>query len=299
MSVVVRDCRPDELPTVAVRLDGEFVFGKQRSLSLRKRFPNALSPENLQQVRVAVSEEGLCGALAIRLFDWVAGENTWRGAMVGMVWVDPILRGRGIGRLLMTSAAQSLRDAGVDLGVLWTGTHAFYGRAGWFLCDRGLLGESVARPLPPPDGAVSCRDLACIEPAWLEQVRSRFLPQRVARRPLDYGTVPIPARKVFCFLARSNGDGEGFALVGDENGTGYFYEMAAPAVLWDVLWRAIAGRFGRLVVNGLLGDPLSQWLGDQGYVAWCPQSKAMWLRVSSRADDAPLDAWHIPYFDRI
>lgn len=299
MSVAIRDCQPAELSTIIDRLDQEFVFGKQRSLSLRKRFPNTISVENLQQVRVAVSEGELCGAHAIRMFNWLADEQTWRGAMIGMVWVDPRFRSQGIGRVLLDSATQFLREREVDFGVLWTGAHTFYERAGWFLDDRVFFGEAAKCRLPLCGDAVSCRELASIEPTWLERVRSRFQPRRVARTPLDYRAVPIPALQVLCFSARNWDDGEGFALVGEQDGNGYFYEMAAPSVLWEPLWSAIAGRFDRLVVNGHRDDPFSKWLANEGHTVWHPQNKCMWLCVSHRLENDSMASWHIPYFDWI
>ncbi len=298
MSLDIRQCEPDELPTIIDRLDQEFIFSKQRCLSLSKRFPNTLSVENIEHIRVAVSNGLLHGAHAIRIFDWVAEERTWRGAMVGMVWVDPHQRSKGVGTQLMLSAARLLHEKEVDFGVLWTGAKAFYERAGWFSSDRGLFGEAMKHPVLARSDSVSCRPLTSVDTAWIESLRAGSEPWRVVRSQSDYRTVPIPAIHVLC-LSTQGDDGEGFALVGEQDGTGYLYEMVAPPACWDTIWTAVAGRFERLFVNGRLGDTFTRWLSDRDCVSWQPQNKTMWLRVSGCVEGSLLNRWHIPYFDWI
>lgn len=299
MNLDIRQCEPDELPFIVDRLDQEFILGKQRSLSLSKRFPNTLSVVNIENIRVAVSDGVICGVLSIRMFEWVVQEHAWHGAMIGMVWVDSQHRGKGIGYSLLSSATQFLHETDVDFGVLWTGTKAFYERAGWFSSDRGLLGEAVNRPFSLSGDAVSCRTLTSVDTTWLENLRSRLEERRVVRSVLDYHTVPIPAVHIFCFSTQGDDGSEGFALVGELNGTGYLYEMVAPPACWDTIWTAVAGRFERLFVNGRLGDTFTRWLSDRNYVSWQPQNKTMWLRVSGRVEGSLLNRWHIPYFDWI
>ena len=299
MNLEIRECKPNELPAIIERLDQEFIFHKQRSLSLNKRFPNTLSVDNIENIRLAVSDEVLCGAYVIRMFDWVVERRAWHGAMVGMVWIDSQFRGKGIGSKLLSSATQFLHEKNVDFGVLWTGSPTFYERAGWFSNDCGVFGEVANRPTFPNIDTGSCRPLISADATWLERLRSSSLPMRVARNAIDYCTVPIPATYVLCFSAQSNDGSEGFALVGEQNGTGYFYEMVAPPSLWGIIWSYVTERFGRLFVNGHSDDPFAQWLAEEKLVAWRPQNKTMWLRISGRIDDFLIGAWHIPYFDWI
>jgi GNAT superfamily N-acetyltransferase len=295
----VRACKPNELPNLIDRLDREFIFNKQRSLSLSKRFPNTLSVENIAQIRVAVSGGVICGAHTIRIFDWITEKRAWHGAMVGMVWVDSQQRGKRIASDLLSSATQFLKEKDVDFGVLWTGSPAVYERAGWFLNDCGLFGEVTNRPPSPYIDSVSCRPLVSADAARLERLRSSFLPMRIVRNSLDYRTIPIPADKVLCFAAQNNDVSTGYALVGEQDSIGYFYEMVAPPILWDLIWSAVTERFGRLFINGHSSDPFSRWLAQKGFVAWRHQNKTMWLRVSQRMENELVDTWHIPYFDWI
>jgi len=299
MKLEIRECKHKELQAVVERLDKEFIFSKERSLSLSKRFPYTLSVENIENIRVALLDGVICGALSITKFEWVVEKHFWQGAMVGMVWVDSQYRGKGIGSNLLLSVKQLLHKTDVDFGVLWTGTPAFYKRDGWFLNDRSIFGEAAKSPASLHINTVSCQSLVSVDAVWLERLRSSLLPMRVVRDAVDYCTVPIPAVQVLCFSAQSNDGNDGFALVGEQDGIGYFYEMIAPPSLWGIIWTAVTERFGRLFVNGRSDDPFAKWLADNRFVVWQPQNRTMWLGVSSRIEGNFFNAWHIPYFDRI
>ena len=298
MNPEIRGCKPRELPDIIQRLDQEFVYNKQRSHSLSKRFPNILSLANIEQIRVAVSNGEICGAYVIKLFNWIVEKRVWRGAMVGMVWVDLQYRGMGIGLNLLSSAKQFLLKKGLDFGVLWTGTPKFYEHAGWYSNDCGLFGEVVKRTSLSID-RVSCRPLISMGAAMLEHLRSSSIPKRIVRNLSDYRTIPIPADHVLCFYAKNDDGRKGFALVGEKDHTGYFYEMVAPPDLWHRIWSAVTKHFGNIFVNGCKGDPFTQWLVENRFVIWQPQNKTMWLRLSDRIEDISINDWHIPYFDWI
>jgi len=295
MEISVRPCEPSELPFVIESIDREFIFSKGRLLSLSRRFPNVISRRNIEQIHVAIFNRSICGALAIRIFDFAAEQRVYRGAMIGMVWVDPKYRGKGIGKKLMLAAERFLKEKCLDFGVLWTGTPAFYEQAGWVLNDISLFGEASGCL---NTGSVVGRSLASEDVAHLERVRSTWELQRVIRRPSDYQIIPLPAVEVNCFWASGKGR-EGYALAGEADGDGFLYEMVAPPGLWDILWSGLTGRFKRLFINGRAGDPFTQWLADRNYATLQSQNKTMWLRISQLAAAAPLDGWYIPYFDRI
>lgn len=297
MNLEIRGCKSTELTGVIKHLDQEFVLGKQRSVSLGKRFPHTLSLDNLEHIRVAVSDGVLCGALSVRMFEWFADDRAWHGAMVGMVWVDSQYRGKGIGSELLSSVIELLHDRKLDFGILWTGNPSFYERAGWVFHDCGLFGQAENCKPSPSHDTVSCRPLASVDVGWLEHLRTSMLPMRVVRRARDYHAIPIPADQVFCFSVETKDGGEGFALVGEQDGNGYFYEMVAPPALWRAIWTAVSMRFGQLSVNGQAGDPFAQWLAGNDLVVWRPQSKTMWLRISGRMGSLSSLGWHVPYFD--
>ncbi|HEY3413513.1 MAG TPA: GNAT family N-acetyltransferase [Armatimonadota bacterium] len=299
MKTEIRGCRPEELPAVIEGIDQEFITSKHRVLSLAQRFPGTLCRENTPRILVAISEAAICGALSIKPFEWAAPERNWHGAMIGMVWVDAQYRGTGIGGRLLSSATHFLYDSGVDFGVLWTGTPGFYERAGWRLNDSGLFGVAANHAGCTSGADVSCQPLVSVDVAWLENLRSRYLPKRVVRNAADYRTVPIPATRVLCFSAMNPDGSGGYALVGEEDGVGYLYEMVAPPALWDRIWGAVGERFARVYVNGQVDDPFSEWLAERDFVVWEPQHKTMWLSVNGSIGESDFDAWHIPYFDWI
>jgi predicted N-acetyltransferase YhbS len=300
MGLDIRPCGTNELSAVIERLDQEFVFGKTRSLSLSTRFPNALSLENIEQIRVASLSGQICGACVIKIFEWAEEKRIWQGAMIGMVWVDPRLRGRAIGTTLIKDAMRFLREKKVDFGVLWTGTQMFYERAGWFPHDQGIFGQMTKRlAAPPVAGKVVCRAISSADAVWLEALRSQHDQRRVLRTEIDYRKVPIPAAGVLCFSAQADDGSEGFALVGEQDHTGYLYEMVGSSVLWEVIWSAVNVQFDIVYVNGRSDDPFAQWLSDHGYVSWQSQHKAMWFIASTCIEPAVIEKWHIPFFDWI
>jgi predicted N-acetyltransferase YhbS len=300
MNLEIRHCEPDELATVIERLDQEFIFGKRRSLSMRDRFCNALSMQNIEHIRVATLDGKISGILVISTFDWFAEGTIWHGARIGMVWVDPRLRNQGIGTKLIVAASEFLQEKkNVDFGVLWTGAPAFYRRGGWILSDQSLFGEMLSHSVPRDQYTVACGPLCHADVSWLEDLRTRFESQRVLRSESGYETIPIPSARVLCLSVRGSADCEGFALVGEAEEGGYFYEMVAPPILWDLIWGATSGRFERLFVNGRVGAPFATWLAEHNYVSWQTQSKTMWLCVSDKLSPSIFSTWHIPYFDRI
>jgi predicted N-acetyltransferase YhbS len=298
MEISVRPGEPAEFPFIVESIDREFIFSKGRSLSLSRRFPNVISDHNIEHILVAESNHSICGTVAIRLFDFATEQRVWRGAMIGVVWVDSQHRGKGIGRELMIAAERFLHVKSLDFGVLWTGIPTFYERSGWFLNDISLFGEASGCSLTLNKCSVICRSLALENVERLERVRSSLESQRVVRKPLDYQVVPLPAVEVNCFWA-SEKETEGYALAGEADGDGFLYEMVAPSESWDRLWCDLVRRFKRIFINEQTGTPFARWLADRKYSDLQPQNKTMWLRVSQSAAKAPLDTWYIPYFDRI
>ena len=303
MGLIVRPCGPNELSSVLESMDREFVYSKGRSLSLSRRFPNIISQDYIEHIQVAEIDHSICGSLTIRMFDFSVEKHIWRGAMIGMVLVNPRYRGHGVGKQMMAAAGRSLHDERAEIGVLWTGIPEYYERMGWFLSDSSLLGERIDLPASSSaklsnSDALACGPLVSMDIARLERVRSELETQFVIRMPIDYQVLPLPATDVNCFWA-STKEGEGYALVGEADGIGYLYELVAPPVIWGTLWAEVAGRHNRLLVNGQAGDPFCEWLTEKNYVKWQSQKKTMWFCVSPGIAKVPLETWHIPYFDRI
>ena len=199
----IRPCAPSDLPAVIAAVDREFIFDKGRSLSMARRYPNVLSLDNLGHILVAGSRRSIRGALGIRTFDYADGPRVWRGAMIGMVWVDPRCRGKGLGRALMAEAERVLKEESLDFGVLWTGIPGFYEPGGWSPKDPSLFGEALASspspgaapavpvPLGPEDAVRLERARACLESAT-----SSGNPATTgsSRRPSRFSAFGLPER---------------------------------------------------------------------------------------------------------
>jgi GNAT superfamily N-acetyltransferase len=287
----------DELSTVVAAFDQEFLTRKGRSLSLARRFPNALSSANRSNILVARCSDQVCGALAIRFFDWLVREQCLRGGMVGMVWVDASHRGKGVGSSLLRAARQHL-EVRADIGVLWTGTPTFYENAGWVSHDLGLLAEVGTQSATRQEVAQGRSTLA-FDPSYLETWRSRLFTSRVVRSAQDYRTVPLPAAEVICETLPGDHTASGVALIGKREATGFFYEMIAPSESWEPLWARVVSMYGTLVVNGISGDPFSEWLRERNLVTWTRSQKAMWLALSAKGKSLALEELAIPFFDWI
>jgi len=298
MKISIRSCEPTELPFIIESIDREFILSKDRKISLRCRFPNVISQQNINQIQVAVLDGFICGVVAVKLFDYCTPKCIWRGAMIGMVWVTPQYRGMGVGKELISAVDAYLHENECDFGVLWTGNPVFYEKYGWFIRDKSLYAEINSICTSYKTEEVICRSLDLIEVTHLEKIRSLIEPLRVERRLLDYQVKPIPVADVNCFLPLTN-EGDGYALVGGMDKCGFFYEMVASPNLWDMIWGAITAHYEKLIINGREGDPFSKWLSDKKQVIWQRQQMTMWYRISPRANALPHESWHIPYFDRI
>ncbi|HXG08248.1 MAG TPA: GNAT family N-acetyltransferase [Gemmataceae bacterium] len=290
-------CKPDDLPELVRRWDEEFVFAKGRQLSVAERFPEVVSPANVENIHLVRAGNGIAAAAAVKLFGWVAQGRTWRGAMVGLVYTRPDCRGRGLASRVLHALQEDLgRKA--DFGVLWTTIPAFYKRLGWVGGDTSLFGEAFGPPAPDAGPAIRPRPLCRDDIVLVETIRSRWAPERVERSLLSYRAVPLPACSVEAFLL-DGGDGEqGYALVGRDGETGYLYELVGHPGTYEQLWGAVTASYRKTYINDRVGGALSEWLNERGLAAWKRQDLAMWLPLSARSREVPPGRWSIPYLDR-
>lgn len=307
MDTEIGICRPEELPALIAALDAQFVLGKGRTLSLSARYPAALGEGQADNVHVLRLEGHIAACVAARPFDWVSGAERWRGAMLGMVWTRPDLRGKGYSSQLLAAVATALRESGFDFAVLWTALEGFYEKLGWVRHDRGRLG--LVQPpghdplLPHSWGRAGTQGDALVPGAdrveKIESLRARCLAQRIARAPIDYRTIPLPADEVHLHTAGAAEDPRGYILYGVRGETVYVYEMAGDTDTFAALWKGATADATRVYVNDAAGSVSFAWLSANAPIQWQPQRLAMWRPLSARAESAPYTAWHIRYFDRI
>lgn len=337
MSPEVRSCRPDELERLVSLLDEEFIIGKGRSVSLRQRFPAVYCGDNLPNILVCADGESIVSALAIRLFDWRAGHEVFRGAMIGAVYTIPARRREGLASHMLEAAATRLREEGADFGVLWTGQPSFYSRHGWIAADSGMFGEFEQNE-SMPDRSITgmasmissdcslnfnpvCRieeqsspeapfkpiqeltgDVAILpveeNAAQLERIRQSLLVTATLRRPEDYRQIPIPSERVAVLWCENQGQAA-YAMLGNVGETGFLYELVGDAACFSALWREACCNCRRIFINDQIGSASSRWLADHANINWKNKNLAMWLPLSNRVDVSCLGQWYISYFDRI
>lgn len=305
MTFEIRACRAEELAPLISLLDAEFIFAKERSISLLQRFPGVFSVANLGNLLVCKEGERVVSALAIRKFKWHEGADHYDGAMIGTVYTHPARRGQGHASHLLAMAAERLRDQGVDFCVLWAGQASFYKRLGWASADSSVLGTATlsacaapADPTEPANDAITRMPLEEMPSAQLEALRTRSQTPWIQRPPGDFRNVPIPAE--CAEIAWRNPPGaSAYALFGRCGETTFLYELAGDAACFSSLWQSVCRGARRVVINDRLNSPSHRWLATHTSIAWQEQALTLWLPLSGRIDVARLAQWHIPYFDRI
>lgn len=288
----VTSCRVSERPGLIAALDGEFVGGKGRTISLSVRFPRLFSAANLCNVHVARVDGVVAAAAASQPFVYVDGGRRWRCASVGAVWTEPTFRRRGLGSAVLQSLERAHREIGTEALTLWTTKHAFYSGLGWILDDIGLFGTCASESSGKPSSRIQPRPVLNCDIAELERLRRRECQQFVYREAIDWQVIPLPATSVEAYVT-----GEGYCLVGSVGGTGYVYELVGRAPSVADIWGSLTERYSLLAVNGCMGE-VSSWLTTQG-LQLSPQRLAMWLPLTDEAARRLAGRLYVPYLDRV
>jgi len=297
--MIVRSAAPADLERLITLLDQAFIFDKNRTISLRRRFPTVFCRDNLNNLLLCFEGKEIVSALAMRRFDWRVDENLYHGAMIGAVYTHPEQRGKGLATRLLEAAAKRLRASGVDFGVLWTTQPSFYERLGWSVADCGVLGEmAFEAPAAQSPGEV-VRSLAENAAAPIEAIRQHLLNATTLRLPGDYRQLPPPADTVEAFLLNPGKENAGYALAGRTGDTVILYEMTGHPGCFPALWQAACYKCRQIVANERENSPSHRWLTENTGLSWQPKSLAMWLPISMRMEIISTAQWYIPYFDRI
>ena len=295
--IEITRCSAADFPIVLSLIDQEFVFSRDRTLSLAARFPHVVAPDERHNIVIATLGGLVVGAIVQRPFLWVDGGAVFRGAMVGMVYAHPGFRNRGVCRLMLDRIADDLRHRGVvDFAALWTTVPAVYQGAGWYPSDIGVFGRCAAAIGGMP--ATGIREFAATEAPLdrIEALREASTPMRVVRSRTAYGAVPLPAERVGIIIDDRD---TAYALVGRFGDTAVIYELVGDPAGFDGIWAWLAGSAGRILVNDRLGSASQAWLSTHTPIDWQPQSLSMWLPLRGGPETLPFDCWSIPYFDRI
>ncbi len=297
--MIVRSATPADLERLIFLLDQAFIFDKKRTISLQRRFPTVFCGGNLNNLILCLDGDEIISSLAMRRFDWLDDGKLYHGAMIGAVYTHPKQRGKGLASRLLEAAAERLRIAGMDFGVLWTTQPAFYERLGWSMADCGVLGEME---IDVPKTQVPCdvvRSPAENSAATIEAVRRRQMNATTLRQPGDYRQLPPPADTVDALLLNLGKENTGYALAGRTGDTVILYEMGGHPGCFPALWQAASFKCRHVLVNERENSPSHRWLSENTLLRWQPKALAMWLPLSGKMETTPVAQWYIPYFDRI
>lgn len=285
----IRPCTPAELPALVGLLDEEFIVSRGRSLSLARRFPAVLCADNCADLLLACRGDHIAAAVAIKRFDWITAERTWRGAKLGMVYTRPAERGRGLASQLLRTAEQRLREDGTAFAVLWTAQPDFYRRLGWTSSDCGIYGTFES-------GGGTGAGCAPVEADAVEALRVRNAAAYAPRGSANYRTLPLPADRL---EMRASPGAASYAVHGIAGERAYVYEFGGEPSGFSALWQDICAARRTVHVNERRGSAMHQRLASIPGIAWRDQELAMWLPLAERACLRHLTEWYVPFLDRI
>lgn len=287
--VLIRPCTPAELPALMVLLDEEFIFSKERSVSLARRFPTALHAQNCPNILLACRGEEIAAAIVIKRFDWIAPERSWRGAMIGLVYTRPAARGQGLASQLLRAAEEQLRGEGTAFAVLWTAQPEFYRRLGWTSSDCGVFGTYAS-------AGGDTADCTAADAGATEALRLRNSGAHMLRDSTSYRTLPLPAERL---ELRASPDGGSYAIYGVQANRAYVYEFGGAPSGYAALWQDICAKARTVYINEYRGNAAQQWLSNIPGIGWREQALAMWLPLADPDSEGYYAHWYIPYLDRI
>jgi len=298
MTLDIRACQPDELDGLVSLLDEEFIFGKKRTISLKKRFPTVFCRNNLDNLLLCTQEKRIISALAIKHFIWRESDKNLHGVMLGSVYTHPDWRGKGWASRLLEEAVKRLRNDGVDFGVLWTEQHDFYKRLGWTLADCSVLGEVVSGEQTSFNVGGVTRFSVENEAHRLDLIRSNSLGATLLRGAGEYCNLPIPSEHLEVLLME-NQQGAAYALLGRCGTVAFLYEMIGDVACFPSLWSEACRGHQKVYINDHRESFSSCWFADNVDVRWKDKNLAMWMPLSEKVSVSLIGNWHIPYFDRI
>jgi predicted N-acetyltransferase YhbS len=300
VSAICRSATPDDLVNLLPSLDQEFVYAKQRHLSLATRFPTTFCAANAQNIFVCEDNGVIVSSLAIKHIEWQAYGQLWHGALLGAVFTVPSHRGKGKASQLLHWAANKLKSDGVDFAVLWTAQPAFYARLGWASADDGVLGElsgdSTATSL---QNMLNTPSITNADREKIDLIRQGVGKTMIIRHSDDYSQIPIPAEAIDILWSQEEHQKFAYALCGTVGNIGIVYEMLGDKQCFPDLLMRLSAKHQRILINDCKGSDSYSWLSQHTPISWQNKPLAMWLALSEQLPVERIRSWYIPYFDRI
>lgn len=305
MNTICRSATPNDLVHLLPSLDHEFVYAKQRHLSLATRFPATFCAANAKNIFICEENGLIVSSLAVKHIEWQAYGQLWHGAMLGAVYTCPSHRGQGKASQLLKWIAEKLNNEGVDFAVLWTAQAAFYERLGWIAADDGVLGEfsgdTTAAPLQNMPSTLSANTLSIAETdrQKIDLIRQQIGDAMLVRHSNDYRHIPIPAETIEILWSQADHQQCAYALCGTVGDIGIVYEMGGDNSSFPDILSRLSAKHQRILINDCKGSNSYSWLSQHTLISWQDKPLAMWLALSKQLPIERIRPWYIPYFDRI
>ncbi len=209
-------CTRKELPRLRKLLNEVFITERNAQGDIFEFAPLLYNEANVANLRVVRDGRKIVGhaGVCVRPIRW-RGQLLQAG-LIGGVCAREDLRGKGIGTLAMQDVAERMVELGLDFGVLWTGSRAFYERLGW----HTMGGISMMRIDEAPGQAECCCELMLLAespfgPKDCHRLHAEAARNEVVRTPEETRTVLTGAGRV-TWLALEGGHLSGYAtLTGD------------------------------------------------------------------------------------
>lgn len=296
----VECCHAKDFLELLTYLDKEFIFSKNRFLSLAMRFPHTFSADNLENIYV-IKEGGIVSsAVAVRHFDWYTGVRNIRGAMIGAVYTKPEHRGKGLASCILCKVKEDLRKRYVKFAVLWTKLSDFYQKLGWHVKDVSVFGEVISTKTKSQKSfLVVSSKLEDCDFQWIDAVHSKYTNEHVVRTRRDYDSVPLPVNSVEAFILKESTKIQGYAIVGRLQKTGYLYELVGNPSCFPSIWESLIASFDKVLINDRQDSLSYHWLTKNSTIQWHRQRLTTWLYLSDLSEYGNIGKWYIPYMDRI
>lgn len=108
----------------------------QYDWSVAKEYPLALSPANLDNIRIIKNGESVLSHAVVRPHLIKTPLGLFKVGMIGSVVTDNQHRNQGLSHQILQSCLQAARDQACDIAILWTDLYDFYRKLGFELAGN-------------------------------------------------------------------------------------------------------------------------------------------------------------------
>ncbi len=221
---------------IILALDKEFIFGKKKKLSLKKRYPGLFERKNYKNLFFVGEDDEIFSFVAIKTIS-VKDNNTGKLLklfFVGCVYTPEMYRGNGYSSLLLKQVSAHYMERGFDAGILWTSHQGFYKRLGWKECENGKFFAMCSIKHDEPslrgtDPILKVRMVCENHSRTIERLRLRRKVRYIINRKSTlvdaYKVVPSPVTKLQSLIIEKKRKRIGYCIAGIQSTNVFVYEI--------------------------------------------------------------------------